>query len=162
MAIGSFVSTRVKPGSCFPQFTYGLKSIMRIFDVSKCTAFVLKSTLIKDAVAQQYNTIIIDTVECLRLAGVEKPEQYVYKGSRPKGRDTCGFSLDEFDCRYPAFVTGLEGIMKVFKVSYTTAWRFKKAFLSGAVSGSGKDFTLDVSEGLRLFGVRHPKKMIKN
>ena len=61
-----------------PPVLYGLEGIMRIFDVSKATASRYKNTILKDAVAQHGNVIVVDVAECLRLFGVAHPEHLIF------------------------------------------------------------------------------------
>jgi len=66
-----------------PSVEYGLSGIMRIFRVSKSTAFKYRHTIIKDACVQQGNKIIVDVRKALLLFGVsdvdsmieDKPEE---------------------------------------------------------------------------------------
>ena len=66
-------------GEKFPPVLYGLDGIMRIFKVSKATASRYKNTILRDAVAQKGNVIIVDVAECLRVFGVLYPERMIEK-----------------------------------------------------------------------------------
>ena len=60
-----------------PPIVYGLKGIQRIFNVSKATASRYKDTILKDAVAQQGNVIVVDTKKALKMFGLPDAENVV-------------------------------------------------------------------------------------
>ena len=66
-----------RKGGKFEPVVYGLNGIMELFHVSKTTAHRYKEGIIKDAVTQVGNKIIVDTKEALRLYGVKKVKSLV-------------------------------------------------------------------------------------
>ena len=70
-------SAVVIQGKKFPPVMYGLQGIMELFGVSKATASRYKNTILRNAVGQQGNVIIIDTLECLKIFGVLHPENLI-------------------------------------------------------------------------------------
>ncbi len=55
-----------------PPILYGLSGIQRLFCVSKPTASRYKNTILKEAISQKGNVIVIDTAKALSLFGVEQ------------------------------------------------------------------------------------------
>lgn len=66
-----------RKGAKFEPVVYGLNGIMDLFHVSKTTAHRYKEGIIKEAVTQKGNKIMVDTKEALRLYGVKKVENLV-------------------------------------------------------------------------------------
>ena len=72
-------SMTIEKGKKFPPVVHGLKGIMQIFAVSKPTASRYKNTILKEAVAQQGNVIIVDVEACLKIWGLQNPEALIDK-----------------------------------------------------------------------------------
>ena len=53
----------------------------------------------------------------------------------------------------PPIVYGLEGIMELFKVSKTTAWRLRHGIIEDACSQQGNKILVNTRKALELFGV---------
>lgn len=52
------------------------------------------------------------------------------------------------------YVYGLKGIREIFKVSHTTAQRYKDTFLKDAVHQQGRKIIVDVEKALELFALK--------
>lgn len=50
------------------------------------------------------------------------------------------------------YVYGLQGIRQLFKVSHTTAQRYKNTFLKPAIRQNGRKIVVDVAKAHELFG----------
>lgn len=61
----------------FPPFVYGLQGIMDLFGVSKSTAYKYKNGLLKDAITQNGDIILVDTVKALTLFGVKDAASFI-------------------------------------------------------------------------------------
>lgn len=55
--------------------------------------------------------------------------------------------------KLPPVLYGLEGIMRIFNVSRSTAMRYKNGFLKPAVVQKGKVIIIDTVKALESFGV---------
>lgn len=67
---------KIEPGK-FPPFVYGLQGICDLFGVSKSTAYKYKNGLLKDAITQNGDILLVDTAMALKLFGVKDPEKFV-------------------------------------------------------------------------------------
>lgn len=66
-------------GAKFEPVVYGLNGIMELFHVSKTTAHRYKEGIIRDAVTQNGNKIMVDTKEALRLYGIKNVDNLVFE-----------------------------------------------------------------------------------
>lgn len=55
----------------------------------------------------------------------------------------------------PPIVYGLEGIMTLFKVKKTTAWRLRSTVIADACAKQGKTLLVDTKKALELFGLKN-------
>ena len=63
--------------------------------------------------------------------------------------------------KLPALVYGLDGIMEIFQVSKSTAWRYKEGFLKPAITQNGHVIICDVRKALECFGVLEANRLVK-
>ena len=61
----------------FPPFLTGLNGICELFGVSRSTAYKYKVGILKDAITQNGDILLIDTAKALELFGVKEPERFV-------------------------------------------------------------------------------------
>ncbi len=64
--------------------------------------------------------------------------------------------------KFPPVLYGLEGIMRLFGVSKSTASRYKNTILKDGVSQQGHVVVVDTAECLRIFGSLHPENLVDN
>ena len=64
------------------------------------------------------------------------------------------------DEKFPPVLYGLDGIMRIFKVSKATASRYKNTILKDAVTQQGHVIIVDSVACLRAFGLRNPERLV--
>lgn len=69
-------------------------------------------------------------------------------------------SLSVTDEKLPRVVRGLNGIMWLFGVSKTTAWKLKRDVIGEACSQHGRIIECDVRRALELFGLAYPDSLV--
>lgn len=90
-------------------------------------------------------------------------DQVASKTGRPRGRklkpvrDKCVLDSNFL----PPVVYGLEGIMRIFHVSKSTAYRYKRDFLGDAVTQKGNVIIVDTVKALRNFGMADPLAIVR-
>ena len=62
--------------------------------------------------------------------------------------------------KLPAVVYGLDGIMSLFNVSKTTAWRYRNGIIKDACTQRGHVIIVDTAKALSLFGVAEPQNVV--
>jgi len=63
--------------------------------------------------------------------------------------------------KLPAVVYGLEGIMNLFNISKSTAWRYRHSIIKDACTQNGNVIVVDVKKALKLFGLENPDQLVK-
>lgn len=62
--------------------------------------------------------------------------------------------------KLPAVVYGLDGIMSLFNISKSTAWRYRHGIIKDACTQNGNVIVVDVKKAFKLFGVNDTNKLI--
>jgi len=62
--------------------------------------------------------------------------------------------------KFPSVVYGLQGIMDLFNISKSTAWRYRHGIIKDACTQNGNVIIVDTKKALTLFGVSHPEEII--
>lgn len=70
-----------------PTYVYGIKGIMRLFNVSNVTAQRYKRTIIKDAVCQNGRTIVVNADLALKLFNEKKAEELAFQRTEKVGEN---------------------------------------------------------------------------
>lgn len=63
--------------------------------------------------------------------------------------------------KLPPVVYGLEGIMSIFNISKSTAWRYRHSIIKDACTQNGNVIVVDVKKALGLFGLEDPDRLVK-
>ena len=63
--------------------------------------------------------------------------------------------------KYPSTMTGLSGIMELFGVSKSTAWKYKNSWLAPAITQRDRIIFIDTKKALQLLGVEKPEMFVK-
>lgn len=63
--------------------------------------------------------------------------------------------------KFPPRMTGLSGIMELFNVSKSTAWKYKNTWLGPAITQKGRLIFIDTKKALKLMGMEHPELLVK-
>ncbi len=62
--------------------------------------------------------------------------------------------------KLPPVVYGLEGIMGIFNISKSTAWRYRHSVIKDACTQNGNIIVVDVKKALSLFGLENPDSLV--
>ena len=65
------------------------------------------------------------------------------------------------DKKFPPIMYGLQGIMDLFGVKKTTAWRYHKGIIADACTKRGRTILIDTRKALTLFGI-NPDELVNN
>lgn len=63
--------------------------------------------------------------------------------------------------KLPPVITGLSGIMALFNVSKSTAWKYKQTWLAPAITQRGRIIVVDTKKALELLGMENPELFVK-
>lgn len=63
--------------------------------------------------------------------------------------------------KLPPMITGLSGIMELFNVSKSTAWKYKQTWLAPAITQRGRIIFVDTKKALELLGMENPELFVK-
>lgn len=63
--------------------------------------------------------------------------------------------------KLPPVITGLSGIMELFNVSKSTAWKYKQTWLAPAITQRGRIIFVDTKKALELLGMENPEQFVK-
>ena len=69
-------------------------------------------------------------------------------------------SKDEEVKLFPPVMYGLKGIMSLFKVSKSTAWRYRHTIVKDACTQNGNKIMINPRKALQLFGYENPDELI--
>ena len=72
--------------------------------------------------------------------------------------DYSGFVSDE---KFPPVVYGLKGIMGLFHISKSTAWRYRHGIISDACTQKGNVIMVDTRKAFALFGKDNPEDLVQ-
>ena len=64
--------------------------------------------------------------------------------------------------KFPAVVYGLDGIMDIFDVSKSTAFRYRHGIIEKACTQQGKVIIVDVAKALELFGMPDASLLVED
>lgn len=63
--------------------------------------------------------------------------------------------------KFPPIMYGLNGIMELFNISKSTAWRYRHGIIKDACTQNGNVIIVDVRRALQLFGHDCPDNLVK-
>lgn len=62
--------------------------------------------------------------------------------------------------KFPPIVYGLDGIMDLFSISKSTAWRYRHGIIKDACTQNGNVIVVDVRKAFNLFGIENTDNII--
>lgn len=64
--------------------------------------------------------------------------------------------------KFPPVVYGLEGIMSLFNISKSTAWRYRHSIIEEACTQNGNIIVVDVKKAFKLFGITNSDDLVSS